>query len=299
MRTLEVLVGSELRRPAVQGIVEVARKLSRKLGGDAVLFYGSALRTADLDGVLDFYVLQDRRVRAISPDFLWPHVSYHEFTVGERTLRAKVATMPLALFEAAARGGRMDTTIWARFAQPSRLLVSRSPAIATRVVRAICDCLRTATRFAAALGPLSGTPKEYWLALFQQTYGAEFRVERKARADIILERDPDYYRDTLLLAWRDMKLIPEKTDGVLLPAMEARERARWRARWRRRRVVGKPLNVARLVKAAWTFEGATRYALWKIERHSGVSIALTPWRERHPVLAAPGVLVQLWRAGRK
>jgi hypothetical protein len=51
----------------------------------------------------------------------------------------------------------------------------------------------------------------------------------------------------------------------------------------------------RLLKAAWTFEGATRYALWKIERHSGVHIPLTPWRERHPVLAAPGVLFRLWR----
>jgi hypothetical protein len=51
----------------------------------------------------------------------------------------------------------------------------------------------------------------------------------------------------------------------------------------------------RLLKAAWTFDGATRYALWKIERHSGVHIPLTPWRERHPVLAAPGVLYRLWR----
>ncbi|MBN8830738.1 MAG: hypothetical protein J0G94_08955 [Sphingomonadales bacterium] len=299
MRTLEALVGSELRRPAMQGIVEVARRLNRKLRGDAVLFYGSALSTGDLDGVLDFYVLQDRPRRGLMADFLWPHVSYHEFPVAGRTLRAKVATMPLAIFEAAARGGRMDTTIWARFAQPSRLLVSRSPAIAARVVGAVCDCLRTATRFAAALGPASGTPGDYWRALFQQTYGAEFRVEQQARADIILDRDPDYYRDALLLAWQDMKLIAQIPDGPLHPAMEKKQRATWRARWRRRRMAGKPLNVARLIKAAWTFEGATRYALWKIERHSGVAIALTPWRERHPVLAAPGVLIQLWRAGRK
>ena len=41
------------------------------------------------------------------------------------------------------------------------------------------------------------------------------------------------------------------------------------------------------------------YAAWKIERHTGIPIKLTPWRERHPLLAAPGVLWSLWRARRK
>jgi hypothetical protein len=62
--------------------------------------------------------------------------------------------------------------------------------------------------------------------------------------------------------------------------------------------LGKPLNALRLIKAAFTFEGAARYALWKIERHSGLRLALTPWRERHPILAAPGVLLRLWQARR-
>src|SRR3546814_19838018 len=63
--------------------------------------------------------------------------------------------------------------------------------------------------------------------------------------------------------------------------------------------MGKPLNFARLLKAAFTFDGAARYALWKIERHTGLAIALTPWRERHPILAAPGVLWRVWRTDRK
>ena len=62
------------------------------------------------------------------------------------------------------------------------------------------------------------------------------------------------------------------------------------------RLMGRPLNVARLLKAAFTFEGAARYAAWKIERHTGVPVAVTPWRERHPILAAPGVL---WRVARE
>jgi len=59
---------------------------------------------------------------------------------------------------------------------------------------------------------------------------------------------------------------------------------------------GKPLNLLRLAKASTTFDGAAAYAAWKIERHTGVAVPLTPWRERHPFLAAPGVLWRVWRA---
>ena len=69
-------------------------------------------------------------------------------------------------------------------------------------------------------------------------------------------------------------------------------------RWARRRRLGKPINLLRLVRAASTFEGASRYAAWKIERHTGVPVEITPWRERHPVLAAPGVLFSVWRRRR-
>ncbi|HYD45199.1 MAG TPA: hypothetical protein VEA79_08045, partial [Phenylobacterium sp.] len=69
--------------------------------------------------------------------------------------------------------------------------------------------------------------------------------------------------------------------------------------WSLRQALGKPLNVARLIKAAFTFDGAARYAAWKIERHTGVDIELTPWRERHPILAAPGVLWRVARARRR
>jgi hypothetical protein len=63
--------------------------------------------------------------------------------------------------------------------------------------------------------------------------------------------------------------------------------------------MGKLINLLRLLRAASTFEGAARYAAWKIERHSGVAIDVTPWRERHPVLAAPGVMLSIWREKRK
>ncbi|HZZ36995.1 MAG TPA: hypothetical protein VFE03_14830, partial [Caulobacteraceae bacterium] len=40
-------------------------------------------------------------------------------------------------------------------------------------------------------------------------------------------------------------------------------------------------------------DGAARYAAYKIERHTGIEIAVTPFRERHPFLAAPGAWLEL------
>ena len=57
--TLIERMGAELAAPVPEPVRAFAGELAR-LGGEgvaAVLFYGSALRTEALDGVLDFYVL--------------------------------------------------------------------------------------------------------------------------------------------------------------------------------------------------------------------------------------------------
>ena len=53
----------------------------------------------------------------------------------------------------------------------------------------------------------------------------------------------------------------------------------------------------RLVKAAFTFDGGPDYLVSKIARHTGVTIELTGWQRRHPVLAAPILLWRLRRDG--
>jgi hypothetical protein len=69
------------------------------------------------------------------------------------------------------------------------------------------------------------------------------------------------------------------------------------AQWRRWRRTGKTLNLLRLIKAVFTFEGAVDYALWKIERHSGVKPTISAWEKRHPLLAAPVLLWRFYREG--
>jgi hypothetical protein len=138
------------------------------------------------------------------------------------------------------------------------------------------------------LGPVGAEPHALWTALFQETYKAELRVEKAGREVSILTFDPQRYDHVLEAVWRD--------EGAV---MAEGERLRLKKAWALRRLAGKPLNVARLIKAAFTFQGAARYAAWKIQRHTGVAVEITPWRERHPILSAPGVLLRVWSARRR
>ncbi|WP_300579197.1 hypothetical protein [Phenylobacterium sp.] len=304
MEALQTLVGEDLARVAPPPGRAMAQALASRIGGAAaVLFYGSVLRTGDLDGVMDFYVLTHGPRpgwRGLAGRVLWPDVSYHELELDGRILRAKVATMTLAQFNSAVTGRRIDTTIWTRFVQPSALVWTSDADTLRDISRAVAKAACAAARFAAALGPSEGPALDYWRALFRQTYAAEFRVEARGRENDILGVDPGRYERLLLAAWRAQGLaVDERPDqGAVRPALDEYERGRVLRAWRLRRALGKPLNLARLAKAAFTFEGAARYAAWKIERHTGLRVPLTPWREKHPILASPGVFWRLWKARR-
>ncbi|MEN2787215.1 hypothetical protein ACFOKI_04800 [Sphingomonas qilianensis] len=293
-------VAHELATPVSVPIATMAKQLAAELGGRAVLFYGSALRTGDMDGVLDFYVLTDRARgslwRRLGMRWLWPDVSFHEMGIDGMIVRAKVATMPLATFEQATRGSFIDTTIWTRFVQPAALIWCADAATQQRVSQAIGDAAITAARFAAVLGPRQARARDYWLALFRETYRAEMRVEAPGREQQILVYDPARYDALLPIAWQAGG-VPHGREGALLAPMLsfAAIRALTQA-WMVRVQAGKALNIARLIKATFTFDGAARYGLWKVQRHTGISVALTPWREAHPVLAAPAVLWRVMRA---
>lgn len=290
--TLPERVATALDRPVVPEVRAFAQKLAENAGALGVLFYGSNLRTGSIEGVLDFYVL----LPGPQVERIWPRVSYHEWVHDGVPLRAKVATMALETFRAAAAGQRVDTTIWARFVQPSALAWVRDDAAGTAIAEAVAEAARTAARLAVALGPEAGTPEDYWRALFRATYAAEFRVEKAGREDSILAANREHFDGLLPLALAAQGIDFVREGAAIRPRVSARgPTLSW---WKRRQRLGKPYNVLRLLKASTTFEGAARYAAWKIERHTGVPVTITPWRERHPVLAAPGVLWQVWR-GRK
>ncbi len=290
---LEGRIAAALARPVEPAVRAFAERLALPERALGVLFYGSNLRTGSLDGVLDFYVLTaGEREEAI-----WPRVSYHEWEDEGVVLRAKVATMTLGTFRAAAAGELLDTTIWARFVQPCALAWRRDDSAALAIAQAVSQAARTAARLAVALGPEAGIPDDYWRALFSATYAAEFRVEKAGREDSILSANRAHFDGLLPLALVAEGIPFARGPGSMIrPSLPEGKRSRLLGWWKRRRRLGKPYNFLRLLKATTTFDGAARYAAWKIERHTGVHVPITPWRERHPVLAAPGVLWQVWRA---
>nr|WP_255548030.1 hypothetical protein [Erythrobacter ani] len=272
-------------------VAEFARALAEGADARAVVFYGSNLRTGSLDGVLDFYILR----AGTDEPAIWPIVSYHERGHEDTMLRAKVATMTLATFRKAAAGELKDTTIWARFVQPCALVWQNDERARGKVIDALGSAARTAARLAVGLGPNSGTAADYWRALFQATYKAEFRVERAGRENDILSVNAAHFDGLLPLALEaDGIAFAQDGDQIrpALPEQRRRDILNW---WKVRQRLGKPLNFIRLLKASTTFDGATRYAAWKVERHTGMPVEVTPFREKHPILAAPGVLLSLWR----
>lgn len=301
------MISEELRRPAPAAVVDLAGQLARRSRGHtvAVLFYGSALRADALDGVLDFYVLLDRvgdwagsRVAAAANRLLPPHVGYFEGEAASQTLRAKFAVMSLDQFRSGMSVKSLDTTLWARFSQPCICVWSRSENDRLQAAAAIEQAILTAARWAAELGPASAAPADFWRALFARTYGTELRIESATRANDIVDRDRQRYGSLLPAAWRVAGIEFEtSSDGALRPQLSAGERRSAARRWARRRWLGRPLNILRLLKAAFTFDGAMDYVAWKIERHSGVRIEVSPWQRRFPLLAAPKLYWQLRKRG--
>ena len=131
--TLADRIAASLSAPVNPAVSDFAAQLAQGCEARAILFYGSNLRTGALDGVLDFYVLTSGR----QIERIWPRVSYHEWQRDGMTLRAKVATMALETFAEAASGALIDTTIWARFVQPSALVWQRDADSAQAVREAI------------------------------------------------------------------------------------------------------------------------------------------------------------------
>ena len=213
-----------------------------------------------------------------------------------QTLLAQAAEIGAKL---KARGETIDTTIWARFVQPSALAWTGDDRAADDVIAALAAAARSAARLAVAVGPEHGREEDYWRALFLATYRAELRFEQPGREDTIIAANRGHFEGLLPPALVDAGIPFAQDHATLTPRLEPGERKRILAWWRKRRRLGKALNLVRLTRATATFDGAARYAAWKIERHTGVAIELTPWRERHPLLAAPGMAWRYWRARRR
>jgi hypothetical protein len=279
---LRTLVAEELTVPVDPRVTAVAQAIAARHGAAsrAVLFYGSCLRDQALDdGMLDFYLIvsdyratYDKRWLAAANRLLPPNV-FHFAADG---LAAKYAVLSEADFRRLNGPETRSVSVWARFAQPSRLVWAADDAARENAIDAVA---RAAPALLAAAGERKREkPLDWWRRAFALTYSAELRAERAGRHASVVDSDRErYVRFTA-------------------PAAAAIE-GRRKSSWRRRRIEGKALSVLRLMKASATFAGGADYIAWKINRHAGTKIALKPWQRRHPLLAAITLLPRLLRSG--
>lgn len=293
MTSLAELVAAELDVRADSRVIAFAEHIA-SLYGDAaraVLFYGSCLRTTELDGqMLDFYVIvsdyrqaYDRRWLAWANRAIPPNV----FPVQYRGLQAKYAVLSEADFARLASSRTRNVSVWARFAQPSRLVWTYDEAARDRAIAAVAEAAPALV--GAALPVIDGAvePLELWSKAFALTYSAELRAERQDRAASVVDFDPDRYRrfTTAVLAALGVEA------GDTIDTGSVTGRGRWA--WRRRRIEGKALTLLRLAKASATYAGGVDYLAWKINRHAGTEIQVKPWQRRWPLLGALVLLPRL------
>jgi hypothetical protein len=292
---LTALIAQELAQPVpapvrVMADAVRARHARAALG---VLFYGSCLRKPETllpDSLLDFYLLVDDyqaayrgAVMAFANKLLPPNVFYLESEYEGATLRCKYAVISLAQFQDGVSPATDNVSLWARFSQQSRLVWSRDNAATQQVAAACAEAVLTMLSNVLPLVGRDATAETVWQRAFEETYRAEVRSEGTSRAAELVNSDLERYRHVYPLA---RGLIGET------PSFD-----QCAAAWRRRRRTSKLLNLARLVKATFTFDGALDYVLWKVKRHSGVVLPVTDWQRRHPLLSAPLLAWRLYRRG--
>ena len=299
-------VSRELQRSCHPSSLALAEAIAarHKKAAVAVLFYGSCLRQDPSDvppeGIQDFYLLVDRyqhaygaRLPALANWLLPPNVFYIEHPWHGRTLRAKYAVMTLNQFMRGTSPRSFDPWLWARFSQPAALLRARDEVTRARVQKAIARAVRTMLKSTAPLVSMPTSPKPLWLEALRQTYRVELRPEGANRAEVIIDAERERYDRMARLVFA--KAVDSR--GMIAIDVGDDERRRMQRRWFVRRLLGKPLTVLRLMKNLFTFDGGVDYALWKVERHTGVRVPISSFERRHPILTSPRLLWRVFRLG--
>ncbi len=304
-QALEGAIARQVAVRAPDAVVALGNRLRERFGSQAqaVLFYGSCRRAHDdSGGIVDLYVLVDdyraaygALLPALANRILAPNVYYLETSFADRTVRAKYAVVSLDEFE---RGTArwFHPYLWGRFAQPCGLLYAADERARRRVLRALAAAVATFASRTLPRLPAEFGAEELWTSGLLLTYAAELRSERpeKIRA-LVADTLPE-------LEARTRALAPEQGWTAAASGRyrnpSTRGQRSWSAwSWAVRRAQGKVLSILRLLKASFTFDGGLPYLAWKIERHSGVRIGITPFMQRHPRLGAIGALWRTWRRG--
>ena len=143
--------------------------------------------------------------------------------------------------------------------------------------------------------------RELSTTTWHETYRTELRAERPGAVEGLWASAPQRYVEAtrLALAALPYPTTVEDTGSDLYFTVHLSEGIRRLTRplWLLRRIHGKTRFLARMLRNALIFEGGVEYALWKIQRHSGIATD-SAWRQhRYPLLALGAHAWRLYRAG--
>jgi len=289
-------IAGDCARPVAPELEVLCQAVQARFGDalEALLFYGSCLRTGDPgEGVVDLYAIVDDYARAypgrllrLANAWLPPNVFFlSAHTADGRVLQAKCAVLSLDDLE---RGTArwFQSYLWGRFAQPSRLLHCRDALVEERIRTALARAVLTLLGQALPCQSGDFDSATLWRRALALSYGCELRPESSDRPARLVEHDRDHYRRltrTAVPALTGLEPIPDTPDRYRQRLSSAACR-RSRRRWRLRRLQGRLLNLARLIKASFTFEQGADYLAWKLQRHLGQRIEISPRQRRHPLI---------------
>jgi hypothetical protein len=276
---------------------------------DAMLIYGSCLRSGDaLDGLVDLYLVVDdyykayrRRIPALFNRLLPPNVYYLEVPVGGKLVRSKYAVVSMEDLERGTSSKWFSSYLWGRFSQPCGLLYSRNPEQTGRVHSVLAQAVLTFLNRVLPSLPGELETREIWHQGLALSYRSELRAEKPERGMHIYESWEGLYQKitetAMPMVGYPVDTARDRSPTRYLVRIDARTRQLNRWGWLLRRIQGKLLTVLRLMKSAFTFQGGIDYIAWKLERHTGVPVHITPRMRRHPLIYSWGLVWRLYRRG--
>ncbi len=292
MASLHAFIAAELAEPVDPRVSAMAGAIAARYPGAAraVLFYGSCLREKNLDGLLlDFYlIVSDYRAAygrgwlAFANALIPPNVFPFEL----EGLTAKYAVLSEADFARECSIDATSVSVWARFAQPARLVWRPTRGARARAVAAVGEA--APTLFALAL-PMKRSHRDDPLAIFRAGFNPHLSVRAARRAQGAPRRAGRGRRGAL------------RQDRLCSPR---RARALSRSRFRNRGVALEMAQPQRQdPKPRPARQGhhhlCRRGRLSRLEdqpprRHK---LVVKPWQRRWPILGALILLPRLLRRG--
>jgi len=266
------------------------------------MLYGSGISVnedARADEIVyDFYVITPNYKYAFKSRMLaffnWmipPNVFYIEEKTESGKIRAKYAVLSIDHFDKLVSKRTFHSYFWARFAQPSRLVLANDNMTnkITVIVEKAIDNFVLQSRGLVKKGNKLNEDKlsedsdiliqAIWKAGLSKSYKAELRAETPDRVDKLLNHYGLWPLNVTLL--EDY----EKHSTHFFSQFA----------WRLRAIQGGVLSVLRLIKGAMTFEGGIDYIAWKISRHAGFELPVKAWERNWPILGIPILTLRYYK----